>query len=608
MAKHHAYWLAGLLVAGAISSSTCALRFGMRARTGSFDAPPDRFSDVVVSDGSGGRHDAPVYWNLWTTLATETSSTEAVTQLAESTSYRLYVDLSALRYDLMRPGLAESQSVSTPVLDALRDPVVEFDVVIFPDQDLFERPEGADWAKRMPVNTGRLLSYAGRDMPTDPFAVAGPMPDFRYGYVSFDLRTRAGVRVPTPGWIAVSVWIRDRPVEQLVTWRCVSSNGAGACRSPDPLFVPGGSALTAAGLHREQPDAGLHLISIGREEIWGVLHRRGESMQDALKWELGRRATIRHELAATLSTFNQTANVVGLGGDLLNVLFPSDQRGSDAARRAFEALVRERRAGAAPRTVVAKIDSSLAFPLALLAVDRRALGRDFLVEQPLERPPAVDSAGPCRLQWVALRPAPDNAQPPVRDGTLLQARDRLDQYDDLLLRRLREPSEEHFFDMDVFANWMRERNDPGHARRTGLIILSHHGVADADHLAFDEQHHIAPASFVRRFGDPSIAILDACGSGNPSAMGFVEHLEREGVASIIATATEVKAAMAVDFLHCFAREQGKIHEATALAKLYAQTLSCLRDTPETVDGPPHGDRAYAYMLLGDPQVPVCPLE
>jgi hypothetical protein len=112
---------------------------------------------------------------------------------------------------------------------------------------------------------------------------------------------------------------------------------------------------------------------------------------------------------------------------------------------------------------------------------------------------------------------------------------------------------------------------------------------------------------MRRFTKSSFAILNACGTGNPSATGFLERLGGLGFSAVIATATEVKAAMAVDFLHCFAVEQGKLRGPAPIGDVFSDTLACLREERPDAAALPYGDAVYAYMLFGDPAVPVCPL-
>jgi hypothetical protein len=548
------------------------------------------------------------YWNTWVTLATQIDS-DPVAKLVPDVTYRLHLDLARLRYEHAQVHAADP---SPSVREALKGTnPFEFEIVIFPDPDVFVKPKGTLWVRSMPVDPARpSTTEAPSSMKTPPRGQNASR-DHELGYVSFELKTRRNVQKPMWGSVAISIWSNGRPVEELVTRHCVSPLVLEECATVDgdddaETSSSGTNAIEAATRQRDVPDAGIHLVAVGDDSMWGIFRRRDQKLKDAVKWELDSAKTIRTNVATVLSSFVPGRDVGGLGRDLLSTLFPASSA-ARKARQALEALVRKP-PDQGNHVLVVRSLPALAFPMALGTIDNKAIGNAFFVEQPLEGVDGAPAApeNPCPMDWIGLRPAPENVVRTILDGTLHKARNRLDGYSDPMLVNLRAQAQHNFFDINAFASWMRAADDEGPPKRVGLVLLSHHG--EADHLSFGPLDRIPAASFVRPFARSSFAILNACGTGSPTAMGFVSALERENVSSIVATATEMQASMAVDFLHCFAQEQGKLVSAAPIREVFKLAQECLRSLEERAGNGPYGDSVFAYMLLGDPNVPVCPLE
>jgi hypothetical protein len=263
--------------------------------------------------------------------------------------------------------------------------------------------------------------------------------------------------------------------------------------------------------------------------------------------------------------------------------------------------------GTGPRrpTLLLKTPSTTLIPLGLAAVrvdkELEFLGNRLALEVPLARSPSERAvAAQCDLTWISVL-APNRAVAAGGDPTLMAVRQRLAEYEMPLLRRWDAAADAacRFSKPDEFGAWMEQGDSP--ATRAGLLLISHHASSPPGtnllFFASDQSDGLPPAMLRRQFLDGSLAILNACGSGGATALGFVDTLNSLGFQSIIATATEVDARLAGDFTYCLAKQIGENPQPLGL--VFDATIQCLSALDD------HGPRALTYTLLGDRATTIC---
>src|SRR5207249_1222571 len=141
----------------------------------------------------------------------------------------------------------------------------------------------------------------------------------------------------------------------------------------------------------------------------------------------------------------------------------------------------------------------------------------------------------CISRWTLLVP-PDPA--PQRE--MVDARAGFKDWIEIFSAR---PTATVYDDISVFGKWIKGDKALPPDPSTALLVLSHH---DKNALFFDadkEVPSILSTNITRRFGAPSVAIVNACGTARPGAFDVVKQLNRRGVNSIIATSVSVNAEM-----------------------------------------------------------------
>jgi hypothetical protein len=113
----------------------------------------------------------------------------------------------------------------------------------------------------------------------------------------------------------------------------------------------------------------------------------------------------------------------------------------------------------------------------------------------------------------------------------------------------------------------------------------------------------------KSFGNPSVAIIDACGTANPGAFEFVKDFNNHGVYTVVASSVEVDARMGGDFLATLvnAIDHHSSEQRYMLDQAVFDAILGLRDQPDGSGktAEPYGSRALVYGLLGNGEVRLC---
>lgn len=572
----------------------------------------------------------PLYWNAFSQISAEAQSAGVVASpvaaMQVGIEHTVSIDLSAIDYGAFFPGAPlGSAAVATEVIQMFETPKtrLNFEIAIFPDPLLYARPPGSPWSASLPVETAKLQQYVAPATPPATFSAAASLP-FLFGRVAFRLKPKS---VAPAAPIAVAVWVEGVPVDSFVIEPCITADGrGGSCPQSSMTVRRAANAAATASLGKDAPDAALQILSLGKARMGGVFRRRGETLDAAAKWYLPGPEAQRQKLSATLTSMGTAAlaNLPGLGETLVKILFPRDETGAVEAEKRFRSFaveaIKAAKAKRPRKRFVARMPLTTLVPLGLAAVrlspkePAELLGNHLEIELPLEQPWTerhADPATACNVRWLSVLPpssAADAAEK-IRDGTMIAARARLERFATSPLVKLwmEERPDETFHSFGKFSDWIGNEDESLSAaeRRSALVVLSHH---DQNRLFFDDDDALPYTAISRRFVAPSFAILDACGTGNPAAAQIVDSLNAAGFAAFVATAMEVDKGMAVDFLGAFAEALTETPGPVRTGKVYARALEILMQTvDDSQEGVKrvHGLRAHSFMLLGDPDVPLC---
>jgi len=552
-----------------------------------------------------------IYWNAW--ASAESDEFSPVRTFATDTNCKVYLDLAALNYSATYPVVISKTAGSefSRTLQAwLKDSnshTQKIRVLFLPDRRFFDKPKDSGVVD-MDVDLDAVRKMFGTsDAPTQiPFDLEKPAKDWLLGRASMELHTHKLLGATS---IGISIWDGIRPVDEMSIPVCIGSR-TDCQRVAPPLSISlrGLDTLRLADQRSQDsntyPDGALHFLQLGDGAVIGVFHRKDWVGDRFISWRLqdsaeNLKSWIKDNLIPAFGFNRQSGELTARGLDLFDKLFPDNEEGREA-RITFQQFFQEKRYDketGVPASVFVRMlpqsdDPIPILPLGLMAIEEKGhdadfLGLQFRVEAPLQiqdyRPVAT-----CISNWVMLVPPRDSEF----SGVLNRIGNRLQSWQDTRLV---------FDNIPKFRAWAR--NSDQIAESTVLATLSHH---DRDRLYFSSES-IMSTGFHREFANPSIAILDGCGTGNIGAANIVVALNNRGVAAIVATSTEISLNLGADFLTTFDETMNSENDKQAsLEILMFHTLRSLSKKSPSESSPSYGPAVLAYALLGNGNIQICP--
>ena len=326
--------------------------------------------------------------------------------------------------------------------------------------------------------------------------------------------------------------------------------------------------------------------------MWGI-NRSPDEFYDYLKDTI-------------IPTFNSTFiddKLRNYGMDFFNLLFPTDE-GEEIRLKFIEYMKKHIStkpiADKEDLPLVGK-DTQLLFvrfsenkenlpfiiPLGLVAVDignnnKQFIGHHFELETPLKYETFSDKVQ-CITHWVATLPNTnklENAYKQIGNSSITDWNSRALIYPNI----------------KSFRGWVEiplKDEIP-----TAIMVLAHYG----DNILTDGNDMLPSASVLRRFSQPSVAILDGCGTMKPGSTDFIKQLNKNGVMTMIATSTSIAEPMGGDFIQCLGDVVKNIDKEEAkqmtISDVYIKTLNCLHLKK-------WGVNILRYSLLGDGNLGLC---
>jgi hypothetical protein len=584
------------------------------------------------------------FWNVWQEDSGTDSPNYKPIRMEADHSYLVVVDLASLAYQQFDSGVfsTETNNDFDNWLKQNNHDLAKLNVLALPDERFFEPLPGADRVHPFLINLKKMRE--ARKHPyrfrknENPFALlakgSGDVP-FDFGQVAFVVKTKKGVH--GNGAIAFSFWDEDdKPVTELSYSTCIRGPGQQPC---EPADIPNYSVIGVdTNVNHSMPDAALHFVELNSETLIGVFRCNtcGWGRYDFKQWRLAGGSRWFHDqflltilpgirlaangpdnpnpASATLRPLYSEKTLNNASDSLYRLLFPAGE--ASEAETAFQDFVSRAVAhpppngGVAPslfiRLLPQHAENGFVVPLGLTRVPlpdgrREFLGFHFRIQTPL-RLQDYSEHGACLSNWVLLMP-PLNLF--AGNPLILARRQFADWIDTFQADQLHAKL---YQDVDAFKNWVSpDQTKDANPENYAVMILSHH---DSNSLFLDRSISSIFAPVVAKsFGNPSVAIIDACGTANPGAFEFVKDFNNHGVYTVVASSVEVDARMGGDFLATLvnAIDHHSSEQRYMLDQAVFDAILGLRDQPDGSGktAEPYGSRALVYGLLGNGEVRLC---
>lgn len=597
---------------------------------------------VEVTSGSEApppseSHFEEPFWNVWQEEGSQPRPSYRSVKMVPDHRYLVVVNLAALAYEKFLKGSYSSQ-VSKEFDDWLRNnsqDQASLTVLALPDERYFEAMTGAERVRTLTIDLKKLqkVRQKGFKLAGNPFDVLmkkGDKAPFSFGTVSFLVRTKKNIAGSAA--IAFSLWDDEKPVTELSYSTCVEP-GSGAqnqCSAVPPLKY----SLVGVDMHayHKSPTGALHFVELDANRLVGVFRCNtcNWAPYEFKYWTLmGGADWFKQQFTTTVlpgirlaangppaadngstvynePTFNNAADT------LYRLLFPTGASDAETAFRAFvtDAVDHHSSDAIAPsifvRLLPQRPEDAFVVPMGLVRVPlsngrNEFLGFHFRIQTPLEIQDYSEHTT-CPSTWVLLMPPANLTNNPLTDARY-EFKDWIDVF-------LSDTSHATLFDdVDKFKGWLVLEQPPGkRPDNYAVMILSHHSN---NSLWIDQyQSSIFAPIIGRMFGNPSMAIIDACGTANPGAFEFVQDFNNHGVFTIIASSVEVDAKLGGDFLKSLAEQiSAPAHQTDGTYTIDRAMYDAIQDLSKQKDNSDtpvtYGPRALIYGLLGNGNVKIC---
>jgi hypothetical protein len=564
-------------------------------------------------------------WNAWA----ETSSPDSAPSfrpeksLRPQTDYTLNVDLSGFSYGDIS-GLV-NKPVSSEILDYLnrsKQHKVSLDVLIIPDPLSFDVQTDNDRHTRIEIDLDKLRRASKRSfrLAKAPLEILKTKhtPDFEFGRLRTHLRTTSRLGATS---VAVSIWNHGTPIDEFIVPICVSQTDDETCPDVQVASYSLSGNESVGGLTKESaaPDAALQFIETDSTHLVGVFrcnHCRAQVDQGYRTWQMGSSAVDLNKFLSDtiMSEFNQAItddDYYAAGKSIYWKIFSDRTMGGTVPEAAaFQKFLLDKDLAALPggpslfvRLLRARSEPLFLVPLGLMVVPevqaKTPLAEHTRIEMPLENQ-IYDVPASCIDQWRLLVPDP-NDQSTISSEVNKSFKPWNDSFKMWNGHAIVDEQ-----DIPSFDSWLS--SDLPLNAPTAVLIISHH---ERNRIFFNDDSKTPAIDSVhvqRRFSQPSLAILNACGTAGPGQADFVRQFNLRGVATVLASSYEVDARMAGLFVSSLMKHlrTGTNDHTYTISRAFFDAMRDVSTTPRDDNGgPPYGPRAYVFSLIGNGSLRVC---
>lgn len=441
-----------------------------------------------------------------------------------------------------------------------------------------------------------------------------------FGFTSFGIRTKTLLPKGEKLNLAVSIWYRGRPIDEVTLSLCADPQ---ACADDNPArwgITRSSAHLTGINSAYASPDASIHLIEVGNRnasKIFGVLSLAENTESTRyFAWTIPKSGEQFLDLVQqSTSKLNETkaSDLPKKGDSLAGFIFPGTALSDGAkARAALAEFVKKQNKGfkpfenlAPPRIFVRTIFNDGIFPvflpLGILAVDvddgRLLLGQHVRLEQPVALE-TVDKGAACIRDWELF--VPQSGAEFDESRKELWSRGGLDSP----LTSLKVGNGRVTIERDL-KEWLVEK--PPNRMPTLLAAISHHGSS----ALWTEPggYDIGAGSVRREFLQSSFAILDACKTADVRGSAFLESLNERGIRSAVVTVSEVNTWVAGAYLDCFLSQFDSTKfipdSGLEVGLLHWRSQACLQKRVKRDAAVGSNGSELFFAQFGNPHLKVC---
>jgi hypothetical protein len=623
---------------------------------------PIQPSNPKANGGGGQAKDSKLtppqlHWNIWTENSTSIRRLyKPVENIGPNQTYLLAIDLSGIQYQLVgvahKPTSKEFSKASLEWLTTDYQPE-DLQILLLLDSkyfkisnthaieqagDIFTTSDKKITKMEIRADKIRRLVKDGwvkpKQIPKNPLdqikqtlKTKKGTPDWVFGQASFQIETTnfSTGNKPEGTTIGLSIWYRGRPVDEVTFSACLTPRQDHPCKTQvNSTSLAGIDSLRTLSKDATRPDAAIHFVELGSKTI-GVFHNNGEPNAPYSVWSIGqspqefRKALIDRHLAG-LGTSSTESELKRQGMKFFEFLFPKEVEGElNQARISFLLFAKEHLKSKkffiyAPSVFIRLIrqgdEAPFVIPLGLLVapLDETEQNTDFIgyyfrLESPLEIQ-VYNQASTCISRWITVLPSLDKID--NDDASLTAARKHAGEMFMTWSRA------EAFDSMSGFAKWAQgKESTEERTRGAAVVVLSHHAN---DQLSFfnDPQKRteppFEPEHIMRKLSQPSIIILNGCGTAGPNGSQLVRRFNQHGFSTVIAAPTEVDGSMAGKFLNILAAKINahRTDPEFNISRAFLATLEDLSKESDEDVNEQYGPRVLQFSLLGNGALRLCP--
>lgn len=583
-----------------------AWSFEIAACSSARRAPPQSVSDPV--------------WNVWA----ERSSSPVFRpeNLQRGQDYSVVVNLAALKFRESQGNRVYSQDVAAPFAEWMsRHPeldAADIEVLVVPDGRYLQLLDQRTKVLTVDLKQARLVHDEGFTLDGSPFEVLrshqGRAP-FSFGMVSF--RARVPKTAPLGNApVALSFWVDGRPVDEVAVNLCVAADATTTCptsQAAQEHTLRGADLADTGG----PPGGALHVIERGNDVV-GVFRCSHCQNGAYLTWTVGRQTAgwlsdrINELVQRLTPPLADQKRFLQEGDALHNLLFPDPQDPDGAeADRAFARFIstaRSATAGAPPTSLFVRVlpnePTLLLLPVGLMRVPladgtKAYVGFSVNVESPLELQDYTVPQG-CISNWVLFTPPPGED---LGEASTARAYANARGWLDSVAKTCPGCS---YTDPGRFVEWLSGGAGTGQpVTGQALVVLSQYRNNSLFFdSAVDNPPSVPSASIRRRFGSPSFALLDACGTAAPGGSEFARSLNLHGVSTVLSTSAAISGSLGGHFLEAFMNEIRE-HPDYSVSRARFEAVKVVSRRKER-EGRTYGEQALLFSLAGNGRLRLCP--
>lgn len=578
---------------------------GMSILTSGVLLPPDTSTSSIIRYSESGRSptsiEEPTKTNnaiYWNSFVSRRGSIQDYTRLKAGISYKMTIQISPWEY---KDTSISIQGISDSFINFIDELCIDWNeskawtediniISISSSPDIVFDEDSTSPSPKLDM--GKLCSYRqDKDFNTtihmtgkDLYAFIKKWKEQRFIFLnkSFKFSTSENAAGNYP--IAFSIWHDNKPIDEIVMNLCVGDNNT--CNNSDTYRHKKANITQISNEANVSRVASLHFFDFSKKNIAALFWDHNSSSIES--WLIDK-VYLNIGINTTSEDFNiEFPNYKVLSKRLFERIFGDNKEVANKFRsvldiknkKPFSYLDDKKIPEVYVRSIDTLIDNLDGIPIGLLPLDNdynisKLLGLHYKIHRPLKRSKTPQTT--CIKETGLMYPQNDGDDKAIK----IAIRTRNKEFRNYA---------KHTSRVTIDSSSYLEKWTEEHKRNQKLFIfLGHFGAKSKLGFSATDEGIIEVGHFLKSDA-PSIAILDACGTGVKDGGKFVSGLNAAGFSTIIATNAKISAYLGQEYLNCFVKELAKNIDRK-IGKIHAKTLKCLYDIPKKCDD---NDRCTDY--------------